>query len=251
VAPLVPSFERQLGELLDPHLWGAISTSPKLVTCGRSALSLNWPGPTLWSNAATIEVAGTIGARRRGSATTTHTAGDSADDETTVNCGIMPAPDLGERFRAGDLAALADVYDVSSTLVHTMALRTLRDRSRAEDVTEQVFRRAWRSRDYFDPEARSVDAWITNIARDVIGDHLRVRGEQLSNRVFDVVVVAGALQQMAPPERDVVSMSFYLGLTHENIADQLGLPLASVGGHLRRGLAQLRRQLEVSDARPP
>lgn len=201
--------------------------------------------------AVTIDAAGTIGARRRRSATTTHTGGEPAGDEPTARSGITAAPDLGKRFRAGDPAALAEVYDVSSTLVHTMALRTLRDRGRAEEVTEQVFRRAWRSRDHFDPEAWSVDAWITNIARQVIGDHLRPRGEQLSNRMLDVVVATAALQQIAPPERDVLSMSFYLGLTHQDIADQLGLPLASVGGHLRRGLAQLRSRLEVSDAGSP
>jgi RNA polymerase sigma-70 factor (ECF subfamily) len=135
---------------------------------------------------------------------------------------------------------------MSSALVHTMALRSLRDPSRAEDVTEEVFQRAWRARENVDPEM--LDVWITNIARDTVGQHARQRGEQLSNRMLDVVVVGGALRQLRPPVRDVVSMSFYLGLTQQDIADQLEISVVSVKHHLRHGLSKLQSQLETSDA---
>jgi RNA polymerase sigma factor (sigma-70 family) len=179
---------------------------------------------------------------------------------------------LGESFRAGDGDALAQSFDRYSSLVYTMALRSLRNQHDAEDVTQQVFLRAWRSRTQFDPDVRPLPAWITGITRHVIGDQFRAsvrhtrlthrvalldsspekdsRGhsaDNLAGRVVDAVVVTSALQGMEPRRRDVLTMSFYVGLTHQEIADQLGLPLGTVKSHIRRGLAQLRAQLEVSD----
>jgi RNA polymerase sigma-70 factor (ECF subfamily) len=71
-----------------------------------------------------------------------------------------------------------------------------------------------------------------------------------ADAVTDSMVVSAGLAELAPDQRRVVALSFYEGLTHQQIADRLGLPLGTVKSHLRRGLRRLRDSLEVSDAAP-
>jgi RNA polymerase sigma-70 factor (ECF subfamily) len=173
---------------------------------------------------------------------------------------------LGERFRAGDRAALAEAYGRFSPLVYTLSLRTL-GAPAAEDVTQRVFIHASRSRAGFDPERRPLPAWLVGITRHVIADRMSERSreqrsqqrvivadparaeadEGIADRVADAVVVADGLSRLEQPRRRVVEMSFFGGLTHSQIAESLGLPLGTVKSHIKRGLAQLKTHLEVSD----
>src|SRR3954471_18941499 len=86
----------------------------------------------------------------------------------------MSAPTAGvvERFVAGDPAALRGLYDAHATDVHGFALRCLRGHHDAEDVTQQVFVRAWRGRHTFDPTRGTIGAWLHGIARRQVAARL-------------------------------------------------------------------------------
>jgi RNA polymerase sigma factor (sigma-70 family) len=173
-----------------------------------------------------------------------------------------------ERFVAGDPAALRAVYDVHAPEVHGFALRCLRAHHDAEDVTQQVFVRAWRGRRTFDPARGTIGAWLQGIARRQVAERLAARsrdavvesavveaagaggwagsaGERVagvSDRVIEAVVVADELNRLPAEQRRVVRLAFYHDLTHVQIAALTGLPLGTVKSHLRRGLERLRRR---------
>ncbi|WP_346958894.1 sigma-70 family RNA polymerase sigma factor [uncultured Arthrobacter sp.] len=77
---------------------------------------------------------------------------------------------LNDAFAAGDETALAEAYRQFSPMVHTLALRSLRDNAAADDATQEVFIRVWRSRSAFDPTKARLPAWIVGITRNVITD---------------------------------------------------------------------------------
>jgi RNA polymerase sigma factor (sigma-70 family) len=168
---------------------------------------------------------------------------------------------LESRFAAGDPAALRHAYDRYARVVYAIALRRLCAHHDAEDVTQQVFVRAWRGRDTFDPARGALGAWLVGIARRQVADRLdgRVRDLRTADRagrattaepapepdrVVDAVVVADELDKLTPQVRAVVRLAFFDDLTHQQIAAVTGLPLGTVKSHLRRGMDRLRRGWE-------
>ncbi|WP_434994738.1 RNA polymerase sigma factor [Arthrobacter sp. Ld5] len=165
-------------------------------------------------------------------------------------------------FSAGDERAMTVAYECFSPLVYTIALRSMRDRTAAADVTQDVFVRAWRSRDRFDPESGVVPAWIMGICRNVILDSLsaRSRQEHLVARagfapepgggsdhgvdsITDRVVLGSELERLGEPQGSILKLAFYEDLTHQQISARMDLPLGTVKSHIRRSLVHLRNRL--------
>lgn len=179
--------------------------------------------------------------------------------------------DLAAGLRDGDRDSLAEVYRRWSPLVHTVAVRSLGSHHEAEDVTQQVFISAWRSRHTLTPSDTALPAWLLGILRHRVSDRLAERareaqkvasvvardlapgevdpaeaggGEGSVGGVVDRLVLAQTLDDLGEPRRTILRLAFHEDLTHDQISARTGLPLGTVKSHLRRGLTQLRRTLE-------
>ena len=176
----------------------------------------------------------------------------------------MTEPDvLGVRFRDGTPDAVRLAYEQYSAMVYGLAVRSLGNSADAEDVTQQVFVNAWRSRDRFDPDRSPLPAWLVGITRHAVADVHRMRarashaapaeltetGEpDRTEEIVDQVVVAQALTDLGPPQQDVLELAFFERLTHVEIAERMDLPLGTVKSHITRGLKRLRSRMEGSHA---
>ena len=174
---------------------------------------------------------------------------------------------LDHAFAAGQEAALAEAYRRLSPLVYTLALRSLGERTAADDVTQEVFIRAWKSRASYRPEAARLPAWVVGITRNAVADALsvRMRRQELEHTagqfagdehiagqpVADVEAVADRitldeeLERLGDPQKEIMKLAFYDDLTHDQISSRLQLPLGTVKSHIRRSLARMRTRLEV------
>ena len=102
--------------------------------------------------------------------------------------------DVAAAFSGGQPDALALVYQRFGALVYSIALRSLRARSDAEDVTQQVFVSAWQSRSSFNRGRGTLGGWLVTITRNKVTDALRER--QRDSRVL--LQVAGGAAVTAP-----------------------------------------------------
>jgi len=170
-----------------------------------------------------------------------------------------PRASLARAFASGSDGALEELYRDVSPLVFTLASRALGNPTEAEDVTQQTFVAAWRSRGTFDPDRGDLRGWIVGIARRAIADALegRTRERRRLEAVRDApapepqnheedVLLAYEIDALGDPRATIMSMAFYGGHTHEHIADALAMPLGTVKSHIRRSLVTLRTRLEAA-----
>jgi RNA polymerase sigma-70 factor, ECF subfamily len=167
-----------------------------------------------------------------------------------------------EGFRSGDEAAFEAIYRQHSSLVYSVARRTLGDAVEAEDVLQQVFAAAWQGRARFRPDRASLSAWLMGIARHKIVDALELRTRRrradlglqqelasatehpASEEPDEIVGRLGIDQQLGQlPEapRRVLALAIFDDLTHAQIAERLEMPLGTVKSHIRRSLLKLQQ----------
>ena len=174
---------------------------------------------------------------------------------------------LIERIVDQDQAAFEAFYDGCVSRVHATVRRLVRDPARAEEVVEDTFFQVWREAPRFDPQRGRAIGWLSAIAFSRALDALR-RDErsalELSVDDDEMVTLAGpaqtqpqhqveaarsaqavqaALAALEPQPRQLVSLAFLRGLTHEQVAETTGLPLGTVKSSIRRALIALRQAL--------
>ncbi len=186
--------------------------------------------------------------------------GVSVDAETGAEAEV---DDVAARLVAGSREALEEAWARWSGLVHTLAVRSLGNHHDAEDVTQQVFVAAWRGRHTLDPARGSVPGWLVGITRHKVADLHAQRARQARDaeaaarealpdthapppeeRLAARLLLADALDRLGEPRASAIRMALVDELTHEEVAQRLGLPLGTVKSHIRRGLTTLRRHLE-------
>jgi RNA polymerase sigma factor (sigma-70 family) len=174
---------------------------------------------------------------------------------------------LMRRFGGGDPAAARELYGSYGRAVFTVAFSSLRDHGLAEEAVQQTFLQAWRAADSFDSE-RDPGPWLYAIARRVAVDlyrrERRHEGRQSLDANTEVAALPEsfeqsweaweirlALDKMPADQRDIIAATHYLGLTHEETARKLGLPVGTVKSRSHRAhrhLAALLAHLEEATA---
>ena len=169
--------------------------------------------------------------------------------------------ELVERCRRGDDAAFQELVDRYKNLVFGLIARMIPDRSRAEDVAQDVFLRVHRGLPYFRGEAR-LSTWIYRIAANVCAqaagpstvplDDDRVSSRAIASsadrRFSDLELrdrLEKAIARLPAHYRLLIAAHYLDGMKYEDLAEALKLPLGTVKTQLHRAKQQLRRWLET------
>jgi RNA polymerase sigma-70 factor, ECF subfamily len=169
------------------------------------------------------------------------------------------------RIAAGDREAFSRFYDLLAPTAFGLIRRVLRDPEAAADVLQEVFWQVWREAPQYDPKRGSPEAWLIMRAKTRAID--RLRSMRRRDRTFvapvdesvaqggagpvpnpavmaeDRGLVQTALAQLPEPQRRVIELAFFEGLTQSEIATRLGEPLGTVKTRARLGLERLRGAL--------
>jgi RNA polymerase sigma-70 factor (ECF subfamily) len=174
---------------------------------------------------------------------------------------------LVERMRLGQEYALEELYDATVGKLYALASAILRSREDAEEVVCETYAYAWANAARFDASRANALGWLLMLCRSRALDRWRQhRTDTIALNVVASTEAAGsstdqpydilsliqqrtsmraALAQLTPERRHLVSLAFLHGMSHQEIADALRLPLGTVKSHVRRALSQLRESLEA------
>jgi RNA polymerase sigma-70 factor, ECF subfamily len=184
----------------------------------------------------------------------------------------LPASELVmliERVGMGQQAALNELYDLTVAKLFGLARLILRNSADAEEVVCDTYAQIWESARRFESGRGSALGWMLTICRSRALDLLRQRrsrartveglGREMDSDWDEAApdVLLNALQQgtsvqramaaLTPIRRQLVTLAFLQGLSHQEIVEQTGLPMGTVKSHIRRALTVLRKELKIWD----
>ena len=171
---------------------------------------------------------------------------------------------------AHDPRAIEDLYDRYGGVAFAFAYRLLGERGIAEDVVQEAFLNIWRQGVTYDAARGSARTWVLTIVHHRAIDQMRaMRTRNRADREITEAVplpshedtwaavartleterVRQAMARLPPEQRQVVDLVYYGGMTHQEIADHVGVPLGTVKGRLRLAFEKLRDSLRPPDPR--
>lgn len=189
-------------------------------------------------------------------------AGNLEQDSTVV-----------ERCLSGDDAAWEELVRVHSRRIYGLCYRFTGKDSEAQDLTQEVFLRVYRSLGSFRSSEGSFSTWLARLTRNLLIDHYRrTRNERVTDSIEEQLpgsegrteekfrstsrpdsVVAGreagellqaALSRLSPELRETIILRDLQEMEYREIADVLSIPEGTVKSRLNRGRAELARLLK-------
>ena len=163
----------------------------------------------------------------------------------------------------GDKEAFSQLYTHFAPRIKAMMMKMSPDASVAEEVAQEALISLWRKAHSFDPSKASLSTWLFTIARNLRIDRFRAKkkdnldpnepmllpsaepsAEETVFRGEESIKVRSCISQLPEDQQEVVGLAFMEGMTHQEIADSLGIPLGTVKSRLRLSFEKLRPMLK-------
>ncbi len=171
------------------------------------------------------------------------------------------------RVARGDESAFGDLYDQMAPRVLGLVKRLLIDHAQSEEVTQEIFLEIWQSASRYEAQRGGASTWILTMAHRRAVDRIRSsqagRDRDTKIGIRDLAVeydnvsetvetrieherVEKAMSRLTELQRQAISLAYYGGLSHSEVAERLHIPLGTVKTRLRDGMIRLRDELGVA-----
>lgn len=175
--------------------------------------------------------------------------------------------ELLSRVARGDQAAFGELYDQIAPRVLGLVKRLLVDHAQSEEVTQEIFLEIWQTASRYEAARGGASTWIMTMAHRRAVDRIRAsqagRNRDTKIGIRDLAVeydhvsetvevrieherVEKAMSRLTELQRQAVSLAYYGGFSHSEVADMLHVPLGTVKTRLRDGMIRLRDEMGVA-----
>jgi len=172
---------------------------------------------------------------------------------------------LIRRAATGDVEAFADLYERYLDRMFRYFYYRLAHREDAEDLSEQVFLRAWQALPGYNCRGVPFAAWLFRIAHNLLVDYHRRNQDttqlddaldvadegadphEIASRRYEAQALAAAISQLSAVEQSVVVLRFVEGMDHRSVASIIEKSEVATRSIQSRALARLARLLDVGE----
>jgi RNA polymerase sigma-70 factor (ECF subfamily) len=181
--------------------------------------------------------------------------------------------DLALRATRHDVQAFAALYDCYVTKIYHYVYYKVGNAPEAEDLTAQVFLKAWEAIDSYEWRDHPFSAWLFRIARNLVVDYHRARRdtvpldepdqrvsltahasqphpEQALQTLLTMDQVRNAIRQLTEEQQEVIILRFLEGYSTAEVARVMGKREGAIRGLQFRGLLALREMLNPASVEP-
>jgi RNA polymerase sigma-70 factor (ECF subfamily) len=186
---------------------------------------------------------------------------------------VSEGAELVRRCRAGDGAAWEEIVSAYTRRIYNLAYRFTSRADAAEDLTQEVFIRVYRSLEQYDPKQGDLQNWLMRLARNLIIDDYRRRqrtpqnthADDLEDHTYHLrssnssvqsdierrelgVQVQAGIDKLSADLRTCVILRDIEELSYQEIVDLLQIPEGTVKSRINRGrieLAKILRRMRV------
>lgn len=175
-------------------------------------------------------------------------------------------PKIAARAGNGDHLAFSQLYDQSSTVLFSLAVRILGSREEAAEVLQDLYLDVWKKAVRYDVGRGTPIAWLLTLTRSRALDRLRTSPSHVRRQIastddaqngatagqFESLadqalrsVISTTLADLPHAQRHAIELSYYDALPPAEIATRLGQPLDAVTARIRLGMLKLRESLQA------
>lgn len=160
---------------------------------------------------------------------------------------------------------LQEVYEDYFSYIYNMMYMHVLNRETAEDLTSEVFMKAFSTYAQYDPKRAGEKTWLSTIANHLLIDHYRSRSANKSDLVEDEVLTAipcedadmericdtandavrVLMSELDPQERHLLEMRYYMDMKNPEIGEVLGINAKAVSERIRRLTEKCRKIAEA------
>lgn len=187
-----------------------------------------------------------------------------------MNSNDLSDEQLIVRAAGGEASAFETLYDRHAAAVMGLALKITGERAAAEELVQETFWRVWRNAASYQAQRGLFVGWMFGIARNLCIDLLRRRRvrpqiseteaaaeriDELPDPAINIAEatlmtlqheqVRAALSLLPELQKQVIELSYFSGLTRQEIAQKIGEPLGTVHTRARLALQKLRASLQA------
>ena len=156
------------------------------------------------------------------------------------------------------------VYQLTSVQLFGVILRILRNKEQAEDCLQEVYLKVWHKIDSYQVDKSNPTTWMSTIAKNHAIDYIRKHKIMIDNSILieniddmtpsflnrleqnvDDQLLHYCLKKLKPEVMEVFLLSYFNGLTYQNIASRLKAPLSTIKTWVRRSLPILKHCIET------
>mgnify|MGYP000878044865 CR=1 FL=1 len=164
---------------------------------------------------------------------------------------------LAARARSRSIEAWTEIYQRHFDQVYRFVYFRLRDAEAAEDISSDVFKKAFEHADRLRDDGTPIVAWLYRIARNTMFDHLRhnvvrqrveapgadASAADATDRVAQHIDMAKALALLNSEQQEVIQLRFMHDLSSQDVARVIGKSESAVKSIQARALQALRREM--------